>query len=104
MKRLYLSGAITNNPNYKKDFEEARIALNKAGYSVVSPIIFCEGLTSWRDCMNKCINILLKQDAVATIETPYQSQGMDIELYLAGQFGMEIKTVDEWVQSKCCEL
>lgn len=42
MKQLYLCGAISNNPNYKQGFEEAYNKLIKAGYSVVSSIIFCD--------------------------------------------------------------
>ena len=42
MKQLYLCGAITKNPNYKTDFEEARTRLVKAGYTaVINPIEFC---------------------------------------------------------------
>lgn len=33
MKQIYLSGAISNNPNYKQDFEAAYNKLQKAGCS-----------------------------------------------------------------------
>lgn len=45
MKQLYLCGAITKNPNYKKDFEAAYNKLHKAGYSaILNPVEFCKGL------------------------------------------------------------
>ena len=38
---MYLSGAITHNPNYKREFRAAQIALIEAGYTVISPLDIC---------------------------------------------------------------
>lgn len=35
--KVYISGAITNNPNYKKDFALAEKIAKKCGYEVVNP-------------------------------------------------------------------
>lgn len=101
MKQLYLSGAISNNPDYKQDFENAYNKLHKAGYSaVLNPVEFCKGLEDWEDCMRKCIFILSrhKNVSLAKIETPYPSKGCDLELQIAEALGLEIKTVDEWIE------
>ena len=35
--KVYISGAITNNPNYKEDFANAEKLLKKHGFEVVNP-------------------------------------------------------------------
>ncbi len=100
MKKVYLSGAISNNPNYKADFMAADKKLLDAGYAAANPVIFCDGLTDWNDCMRKCMRILSKHTAVAVIDTPHQSRGKDLELEIARALNMEIKTVDEWVKNE----
>ncbi|MGL4982474.1 MAG: DUF4406 domain-containing protein [Treponemataceae bacterium] len=36
--KLYISGGISNSPNYKENFAQANKELTKAGYSVVDHI------------------------------------------------------------------
>lgn len=99
MKRLYLCGAITNNPDYKNDFKVAEEKLYKTGYpEVLNPVKFCADKNSWQDCMRKCVQVLLAQAhlGIAKIETPYPSKGQALELHIAEAFDLEVKTVDEW--------
>ena len=35
--KVYISGAITNNPNYKEDFERAEKQLKYDGHEVINP-------------------------------------------------------------------
>ena len=35
--KIYISGAITNNPNYKEDFERAEKQLKYDGHEVINP-------------------------------------------------------------------
>ena len=74
MKQLYLSGAITNNPNYKQEFETAYKKLIKSGYSVVSPLIFCNDDWDWNTCMRKCLEILARNKnlSIALIDNQYK--------------------------------
>lgn len=58
MRTLYLSGAITHNPDYKQDFEKAYKDLTDAGYTVVSPLDIC-GDWGWNMCMRRCIEVLV---------------------------------------------
>ncbi len=98
MKTLYLCGEIKNNPNYKEDFEKARLDLIKAGYSVVSPLIFCKDLENWKESMKKRIEVLLKYDAVAIIMSHLSTmRDLRTEAYLAHLFDMDVKTVEEWL-------
>ena len=101
MKQIYLSGAISNNPNYKQDFENARKRLIEAGFIVISPLIFCKEGWSWNKCMRKCLEILAIDESlsIALIENEHESKGRDLELSIAQALGLEIKTVDEWVEA-----
>ena len=96
--KVYLSGAISANPNYKNDFENARKRLNDAGFAVVSPTIFCDESMSYDHAMRKCLQVLSTCYAIAVIETPYQSTGSQLELRIANVLSMQIKTVDEWIE------
>ena len=100
MKELYLCGAISNNPNYKQDFENARKKLIEADYSVISPVIFCKENWDWNKCMRKCLEIIARSKnlSIALIESEHKSQGRDLELSVAKALGLEIKTVNEWVE------
>lgn len=96
--KLYLSGAISANPNYKNDFENARKRLNDAGFAVVSPTIFCNESMSYDQAIRKCLQVLSTCYAVAVIETPYQSTGSKLELAIADALSMQVKTVDAWIE------
>ena len=37
--KIYLSGPITNNPNYKTEFARAEMALAKVGHEVINPAV-----------------------------------------------------------------
>ena len=99
MKTLYLSGAITRNPNYKREFEVARKDLIDAGYTVISPLDICDDDWDWRRCMRRCIEVLAaKCDCVAFIPSGYKSDGIALELYIAERLNMLVRTVENWIK------
>lgn len=95
--KVYLSGAISANPYYKTDFENARKRLNNAGFAVVSPAIFCDESMSFDSRTRKCLKVLSTCHAVAVLVTPYQSARCCLELDVAAVLSMQVKTVDEWI-------
>ena len=98
MKQLYLCGAISNNQNYKNDFEVAYNKLQKTGYAIVSPIYFCNEGWSWEQCMRECIRILSTKRAIAIIGDISNSKAAKLEIEIGKALGMEIKTIDEWLK------
>lgn len=99
MKTLYLSGAISNNPNYKREFEAAYKDLTEAGYAVISPIDICDDKWSWSTCMRRCIEVLVTQcDDMAFIPSWYDSAGMELEMHIAERLGMQVKTAETWIR------
>ena len=96
---LYLSGAISNNPNYKRDFEKAYKALSDAGYAVISPLRICRDDWDWKGRMQQCIKaVALGGDAIVFIPTPFYSRRMEVEIYIARNLDMPVKTVENWIK------
>jgi len=99
MRTLYLSGAITHNPNYKREFEAARKDLTEAGYAVISPLDICDDGWGWETCVRRCIEELVTQcDSVAVIPSSYTSEGEELEIFIAHSLGMQVKTVETWIR------
>ena len=97
-KDLYLCGSISHDPNYREKFMKAHKALNKAGYKVSNPVLFCGKETDWNKCIRKCLRVLSRKSCLAYIKDNYPSRGSDLELHVAFEAEIEVKTVDEWIQ------
>ena len=59
MKKIYISGKITDNPNYKAEFEAAELALKIAGFQPVNP---AEEHHGWRESAGAKIEHKLARD------------------------------------------
>ena len=91
MKKIYISGKITDNPNYKADFEAAESALKIAGFQPVNPAEehLPDGAT-WADYMRQDIKLLCDCDAIYMLNGWRESAGAKIEHKLARDLGIEI--------------
>lgn len=85
MYKIYISGAIKNNPNYVRDFTKAKDRLEKLGFEVLSPL----DTYAYRNnlpikmCMFEALTLLSKADLVTFITEGIKSKGMNIERELA---------------------
>ena len=91
MKKIYISGKITNNANYKADFEAAEFELKAAGFKPVNPAKeqLPDGAT-WADYMRHDIKLLCDCDAIYMLKGWQESAGAKIEHKLARDLGIEI--------------
>ena len=91
MKKIYISGKITDNPNYKAEFEAAELALKIAGFQPVNPAEehLPDGAT-WADYMRHDIKLLCDCGAIYMLNGWKQSQGAKIEHKLARDLKLEI--------------
>lgn len=91
MKKIYISGKITDNANYKADFEAAESALKIAGFHPVNPAEehLPDGAT-WADYMRHDIKLLCDCDAIYMLNGWRESAGAKIEHKLARDLGIEI--------------
>lgn len=90
--RVYISGAITGDSNYKAKFEKAKQDLKKSGYIPVNPAEFDlpEGAT-WEDYMKQDLALLLKCDGIYMLKDWKQSRGAMIEHDLAQTLKMQVQ-------------
>jgi nucleoside 2-deoxyribosyltransferase len=91
--KIYLSGAIANDPNYKLNFQYHKELLEKKGYEVLSPLETdaCKNNKPVKDCMNDAINMLHKADCMVQISPIEISKGMQIERDYAKYCGIPIR-------------
>jgi len=98
--RLYIAGPMTGLPNYNLDnFRAAEAQLQAAGYGAVNPgrrgVI--EGYT-WVDYMKLGIADLLTCGAVATLPDWEMSRGASIEVSLAQDLEMDVRSLADWLE------
>jgi len=96
--RLYLSGRITGNDNYREDFAEGRAGLENAGYDVCDPADFgfAEDV-AWEDAMKHDIREMLGCDGVALLPSWEKSRGACIEARLARELGIMTMPLSWWL-------
>ena len=85
MYKIYISGAITNNPNYVRDFTKAKTILSKLDFDVLSPIDTYAHRNNLpvKMCMFEAIDLLRQADFITFITEGIHSRGMNIERDLA---------------------
>jgi len=95
--RIYISGAITNNPNFKKDFEKAEKAIIAAGLTPLSPIRTQSHINkmSERCCMFDALRLMEEADAVLPIARIAISDGSTIEDLVAKKCSMSFVTLED---------
>lgn len=106
MKKIYISGAITNNPNYKFQFKKKYEELDGA-YTVLSPLMINAPL-SWKDYMHIDLAMIKICDAIYMLHGWEESKGARIEHCFAQILGLEIiyEDTDEEIRKSCwnCEF
>jgi len=93
-KRIYISGAITGNENYKEEFAEAEKTIRAAGDIPINPAKLCDVMpeSEWKAYMAVCIAILAegKIDVVYFLKSWRVSLGSRIEHNLAENLNKQI--------------
>lgn len=90
--KIYISGAITNDKDYKQKFDEAEKYLLSKGYEVFNPTSFKDISFNWTDYMRAYIKVLMDCQAVAVLyNLDIESKGRDLELFIANRLKMPIK-------------
>jgi len=87
--KIYLSGKITGDPNYRKKFEKAASFFSDAGYVVMNPAVLPEGMTP-QEYMSINIPMLFAADAVAFLPDWTKSRGAQIEHELSQYAGKKV--------------
>lgn len=86
--KVYIAGAITDNPNYKRDFKKAEEKLKAAGFAVINPVKN-DGFT-YREYINMGLCELMHCDAIYLLKGYEESTGALLELNYAYSVGMTV--------------
>ena len=90
---IYISGPISNDPEYKAKFKEAQDMLEQCGFCVLSPAeeIRVEPWKEWADYMAEALILLLQCDQVYMLKGWSTSTGACLEMKLAKKLGKLVK-------------
>lgn len=76
--KVYIAGAITNEPKYKEKFYDAVLALQTEGHITLNPSELPRGLSN-ADYMKICFSMIDVADFVAFIPGWEESKGASLE-------------------------
>lgn len=89
--KFYISGAITNVPDYKEKFNAAEEQLQGLGLETVNPARLDLGNTAtWEDYMKQDVKLLADCDGIFMIKGWRRSKGARLERYLAKKLNLII--------------
>ena len=91
--KVYISGAITNNPNYLSEFAAAEEKLLAKGYLVINPTNTTGN--SYKDFIDKDLKELMKCDAIYLLKGWQKSKGAMLEYTYAKTVDMKILFEEE---------
>lgn len=95
-KVVYLSGRITGNDNYKKEFACAEHFLQQMGYIVINPANLdevSEGL-SYEQYLRVCYQLVAIADIIFMVSGWHKSKGANAELSYAKSLGKKVMYQD----------
>ena len=88
--KVYISGKITGDADYKQKFKTAQNSLESAGFEVFNPAEQEDTGKSWTWYMRKDIAGLMECDAIFLLKDWEESRGARLEYYIAQQLEMKI--------------
>lgn len=78
MKKIYVAGKITGDPNFSEKFAKATKNLQAEGYAVLNPAIIPKGFSQF-DYMQICIAMINVCDEVYFLKDYKESEGAIVE-------------------------
>jgi len=88
-EKVYISGAITNDVNYKEKFAEAENVLKKLDYTVMNPAVLPLGFTH-KEYLKICFAMIDVCDTICMLSDWKDSEGAQEELIYATSIGKDI--------------
>ena len=86
---VYLAGAFTGHPEYKREFAVAARRLREQGHDVLNPAIIPTDTTR-ENAMLICLPMVIQSDAVYFLKGWEEAEGTKVELILAAYLRKKI--------------
>ncbi|WP_053151173.1 DUF4406 domain-containing protein [Pseudomonas sp. P97.38] len=99
MKRIYLSGPMTNmlDLNFPL-FHATAASLRAAGHTVITPSELNPEPGTWSECLRRDIAALMESDTVATLLGWQDSRGASLEVHIGKALGMKVVNVQDLIE------
>lgn len=107
--RVFISGGITHNPNYKHDFDEAETLLRDKGFFPVNIThLGLEAFDHKEDGHDKCMEItkkiMIECDAVCMLPHWDESEGATDEYNLANNKCIPVFPINMWLDGQALSI
>lgn len=101
--RIYISGPITDCPNYRRNFAEAQRILESLGYDdIVNPAELCKVVNTdrmtYEEIMTICKELLRTCDVLLMLPNHERSHGCGVEEGIAEERDMIIMEFEDFVR------
>jgi len=98
MKKIYICGKVSGDPDYDKKFLKEENRLYSHGYEPINPAAFISRKAEWSDAMRTAIRTMLLCDGISLLPDWKKSKGAKIEVRLARELGIEVRDNNKWVK------
>lgn len=97
---LYVAGPMSGIDHWNRPaFEDAQARLRDAGFDISSPLDNQEaGGYEWHACLRIGLQHMLLCDGVATLDGWQRSRGATLEVFMACQVAIDVRSVAEWIR------
>jgi hypothetical protein len=96
MKKIYICGKVTGDPNYHEKFRAEEDRLESLGYWSVNPTAVIPVDTEWRHAMRIAVRSMLLCDGISLLPDWKKSKGAKLEVRLARKLGIERRNNNKW--------
>jgi len=100
MKRIYICGKVTGDPDYKKKFLKEENRLFSLGYEPVNPAVIVPSNKDWSSAMKTVLRAMLLCDGVSLLPDWKKSKGAKIEVRLARELSIEVRDNSKWLKAE----
>jgi hypothetical protein len=93
-KKWYLSGSVSNDPDFRDKFAYAEYQLRKRGLKVLNPVKHEKDGKKWSYYLRKDIRKLTRCQGLILLDGGQDSEGASLELTIAHGLGFEVMLFD----------